>query len=175
MGCRSASAITPRRRSPDASSTKYACLLETTQQPGDCPGPEKCRDFNGHVDEIIDRQGIRFVIMAARCEWCMDTNVLDFGRSQKTVNSLLNRGIHIAVLGQSPVFRFRTPYDHTNFMKSEQARRPFGRSDHLFRHDSLPPMDAYRKPLSREAGDPILVLRSIPDCVFTNRAICATS
>ncbi|KAA0676810.1 acyltransferase family protein [Roseomonas genomospecies 6] len=80
-----------------------------------------CQDFNSHVDEIIDRNGIRIVIMAARWEWYMDTNALDFGQLRKTVESLLNRGIRIVVLGQSPVFRFRNPYDHTYFMKSERA------------------------------------------------------
>ncbi|MDQ2105036.1 acyltransferase family protein [Azospirillum isscasi] len=80
-----------------------------------------CEDFNSHVDEIIDRNGIRIVIMAARWEWYMDTNALDFAQLHKTVESLLNQGIRIVVLGQSPVFRFRNPYDHTYFMKSERA------------------------------------------------------
>ena len=80
-----------------------------------------CQEFNRRVDEIIDRNGIRIVIMAARWEWYMDTNALDLRRLHETVDALLNRGIRIVVLGQSPVFRFRNPYDHTYFMKSERA------------------------------------------------------
>ncbi|CAO3376766.1 acyltransferase family protein [Azospirillum argentinense] len=80
-----------------------------------------CEDFNSRVDDIIDRNGIRIVIMAARWEWYMDTNALDLSRLHETVEALLNRGIRIVVLGQSPVFRFRNPYDHTYFMKSERA------------------------------------------------------
>lgn len=80
-----------------------------------------CQEFNSRVDEIIDRNGIRIVIMAARWEWYMDTNALDLRRLHATVEALLNRGIRIVVLGQSPVFRFRNPYDHTYFMKSERA------------------------------------------------------
>lgn len=80
-----------------------------------------CQDFNSHVDEIIDRNGIRVVIMAARWEWYIDTNALDLDRLNRTVETLLARGIRIIVLGQSPVFRFRNPYDHTYFMKSERA------------------------------------------------------
>ncbi|MBB3262691.1 peptidoglycan/LPS O-acetylase OafA/YrhL [Azospirillum sp. OGB3] len=80
-----------------------------------------CQDFNRRVEEIIDRNGIRTVIMAARWEWYMDTNALDLRRLHETVEALLNRGIRIVVLGQSPVFRFRNPYDHTYFMKSDRA------------------------------------------------------
>ncbi|TWA69671.1 peptidoglycan/LPS O-acetylase OafA/YrhL [Azospirillum baldaniorum] len=80
-----------------------------------------CQEFNRRVEELIDRNGIRIVIMAARWEWYMDTNALDLRRLHETVDALLNRGIRIVVLGQSPVFRFRNPYDHTYFMKSERA------------------------------------------------------
>jgi peptidoglycan/LPS O-acetylase OafA/YrhL len=76
------------------------------------PSRPGCPAFVGGVEEVIERLGVRTVILSARWEKYWGSGV-DAGLLQATVDRLRRRGLDVVLVGQGPQFEFEQPYDYS--------------------------------------------------------------